>query len=603
MANERHQGQSYGGASLWERACQHWPLLAVLLTFVASMGVVHTLAAVAISDDWVYIRSVEILVREHRLYVLPIATAHLVFQIVWAGLFASVFGPSFGVIRLSVAVLWLLSGIAFYGLVWELTGKRALSALGAFAYLFNPLAYVLAFTFMTDSPFTALLTMAAYTTVRGLRGPDATRWLLAGSTVAAAAVLVRQPGLLIPLGVVTALWLTGRLRVNLAGVWLGLQISALPFAAYVAYYFWLTRINGVPVTQTLMRDQLIEGGLGALSQHAAQMFIIEATYIGLFALPIVAAAAPALFALMRTLPGRCWTAVIVWETLILAGFAGLWQTGHVMPYVPHFFSRAGLGPNDLLIARSPVADPWFFSTLTLVCTAAALAMVPLLIRALDAVRSDAGPRAQRLAIGGEHGGGAGTAERGGGLDGGRDGVTVLLSLLAWQGVGGLLVSTHFRYWMIGGVSAPSLDRYLLPLLPLALAALVWAVRDLRLSLTAGWWFALLFGIVAVVGTRDNIVFHEVTWELARVANAEGVPNLKLDAGAAWDGYYVGEYSYERIGIGVVQDPRWWIGLFAPAIDSEYLITVEPPPGHTVVHQVSSRLWLDPEAQQYLVRRP
>ena len=206
-------------------------------------------------------------------------------------------------------------------------------------------------------------------------------------------------------------------------------------------------------------------------------------------------------------------------------------------------------------------------------------MVPLLIRALDAVRSDAGTSAQRLAIGGEHGGGAGTAERGGGLDGGRDGVTVLLSLLAWQGVGGLLVSTHFRYWMIGGVSAPSLDRYLLPLLPLALAALVWAVRDLRLSLTAGWW------------------------ELARVANAEGVPNLPLDAGAAWDGYYVGEYSYERIGIGVVQDPRWWIGLFAPAIDSEYLITVEPPPGHTVVHQVSSRLWLDPEAQQYLVRRP
>ena len=551
----------------------HWPLLAVLGAFIASMFVVPTLAPVAISDDWVYIRSVEILVREHRLYVLPIATAHLVFQIAWAALFSSVFGLSIGVIRLSVVVLWFLSGIACYALIWELTRHRALSALGAFVYLFNPLGYALAFTFMTDAPFTSLLVISTYASVRGLRGPTVSlNWLLIGSAVAAAGVLVRQPGLLIPMGVLTGLWLGGRLRFDRQGASIVTQVAALPFAAYIAYYFWLTRINGVPFTQTLMRDELLEGGVAGLSAHAEQMFIIEMTYIGMFLLPVVAAAAPAIVRVVRGLSFRGWVVFGIWQLAILAGFAGLWATSHVMPYVPHFFSRAGLGPNDLVVGRWPIADAWVFVTLTMVATVAAIGVGLLLIRALHAPRGE------------------------------RAGVTLVLGALAWQGAGALVVSTHFRNWSLDGISAPSLDRYLLPLLPLALAAGIWAIRDLRPSLRAGWWVALVLGAFAVASTRDNLVYHQAIWSLARTANADGIPNLRLDAGGAWDGYYVGEYSLAQENPIGLSNPRWWISLFAPAIDPEYSISSWPLHGHTTLRTYPYPLWLDPTAELYLVRR-
>lgn len=550
----------------------HWPLLAVLGAFIVSMMVVPTLAPVAISDDWVYIRSVEILMREHRLYVMPIATAHLVCQIGWAGLFSLLFGPSLGVIRLSVVVLWLLSGIACYGLLWELTKQRSLSALGCFVYLFNPLGYVLAFTFMTDAPFTALLVISTYATVRGVREPISLNWMLTGSVVAAAAVLVRQPGLLIPMGVLTGLWLTGRLRLDRQGVSLATQITALPFATYVAYYFWLTRINGVPFTQTLMRDELLEGGLSGLTSHAGIMFIIAATYIGMFLLPVVAAAAPRIVRVIGGLSFRGWLAFAAWQLAILVGFAALWATRHVMPYVPHFFSYAGLGPNDLVVGRSPIADRWVFEVLTIAATVAAIGVGLLVSRSLHAPRAD------------------------------RERVTLVLAALAWQGVGALVVSTHFRNWSLDGISAPSLDRYLLPLLPLAVAVGIWAIRDLGPSLRVGWWVALLVGAFAVAGTHDNLVYHEAVWELARIAKTDGVPDLRLDAGGAWDGYYEGEYSLAQENPIGASNPRWWISLFAPAIDPEYSISSWPLNGHTTLRTYPYHLWLDPTAELFLVRR-
>jgi hypothetical protein len=89
----------------------HWPLYTVLVAFTASLALVPVFADVTISDDWTYMRSVRILVEEARLDVHPLVAAHLVFQVLWAAPFGLVFGVTPGVMRLSMAVLWLLSGI------------------------------------------------------------------------------------------------------------------------------------------------------------------------------------------------------------------------------------------------------------------------------------------------------------------------------------------------------------------------------------------------------------------------------------------------------------------------------------------------------------
>ena len=82
-------------------------------------------------------------------------------------------------------------------------------------FLFNPLVFVLAFTFMTDAHFAALLVIATWLYARAL-GPEGIdgRLLVAGSGVAALAFLTRQQGALIVPAVLTFLLLTRRLHVR-----------------------------------------------------------------------------------------------------------------------------------------------------------------------------------------------------------------------------------------------------------------------------------------------------------------------------------------------------------------------------------------------------
>ena len=106
----------------------------------------------------------------------------LLFQVVWGALFGLLFGPTLGVYRLSMVVLWFLSAIACYALLLQLTRDRARSALGTAVYAFNPIGYSLAFTFMTDAPFLATSVIAIACYVRGLgRDDEDLRWVFAGS--------------------------------------------------------------------------------------------------------------------------------------------------------------------------------------------------------------------------------------------------------------------------------------------------------------------------------------------------------------------------------------------------------------------------------------
>ena len=137
--------------------------------FALTPLLVPMLVPAAVGDDWVYARSVEILLREGRLHILDLSVVTLLFQIAWGSLFATLFGLSFGVLRLSTFVMTMLGGVACYGLCRELEIAPMPSALAAAAYVFNPLSFVLAYTFMSDPFFTALLVVATYGYVRGLR--------------------------------------------------------------------------------------------------------------------------------------------------------------------------------------------------------------------------------------------------------------------------------------------------------------------------------------------------------------------------------------------------------------------------------------------------
>lgn len=143
--------------------------------------------------------------------------------------------------------------------------------------------------------------------------------------------------------------------------------------------------------------------------------------------------------------------------------------------------------------------------------------------------------------------------------------------------------------------------------------------DVRLTSAGAWLVTAAFAVFAMVGTRDSLLLHRATWDLARRANELGVPNTRLDGGATWDASHLSEYSQiNRIPLQtpeyaystgnpnslLIPTPPWWVWAWAPATDSSYLIVGEPVIGFDVVDRIEYSSWLHRQPRfLYLVRRP
>jgi hypothetical protein len=547
------------------------PPSVVLLAYAGSALVVPTLANVAVTDDWVYFRSVETLLVEHRLSVHQMSSAALVFQTVWGAAFAALFGLSFGALRVSTLTMVGLGGLGFYGLCRELNVSRAWSALGMAACLFHPLFLSLAFTFMTDPHFAALSAIATWLYVRGLRGNQVQAgWIWAAAVVAACATLVRQQGVLLPISVAAA-WLIGGscrfTKQRLIGLF---EMCVIPLGAAVAYSVWLRDVNGTPWALRLFWSDIAQAGWFGLLALAPRLAVIEAVYIGLFVLPLVVAAAPRVARFGSGLRGWPALAAVGWAAVVGPGALAFWFGGGLaMPYVGQFVTPTGLGPEDLIAARPLLMDVPTRLALTLVCALASIGAGVLVMRQLA--------HTPRIAV---------------------TGIGLVLAVGAGQAIGTAPPSVHFIGW--GG----TLDRYLLPLLPFAILLVLWAMRSLRPLFPVACLAVLLMAAWSVAGTRDHLVFLDTVWSVAAEAQELGVADVRLDAGAGWDGFHVYEAPPDRAPEPQTRNGPWWTELFAPATDSSYVVAGARLPGYGVVLERGYWSWLQQRwVPLYLLRKP
>ena len=550
------------GAAWLAHLRDHAPLIGVLLAFVASLFIVPTMANAPVSDDWVYSRSVEILIHQQKLHILDLSVVTLVFQVVWGAIFSILFGTSFGAMRLSTLVLFILSGWALYGTCRELGVTRGRSALGVAAYLFNPLTFVLAFSFMTDPQFLSLLVIATYFYLRGLN-PERPEhaMVVAGSLFASFAFLTRQQGILIPLAVGLYLVAARRWAFNREGLLTTLRVAGLPALTMVIYYVWLLGFQGAPEQQNAFLKQMTDAGIRDSRILISRMTYIEVAYIGFFVFPIVLAAIPALWRIRppRSISG---TGVLVaWIAILIAGLIVFGNRDHMMPYIPQFLGIQGVGPTDLIGGRSPLIDRDWTRTITVLTSVSTAVFILLVARRIGDQFTP-----QRAAA------------------------SLLTCIGLWQVIGILPPSYHFRNWII------SVDRYLIPLVPFVICLLLWAVRDMRMLPLLGWIFIAAMAIFSVASTRDFLVFQEATWDFARDTVAQGVPLTRLDAGSSWDGYHLYDYGLAHDIKQQTPHGPWWTNLFAPATDSTYIIGTSIPDGYVEVEGREYSSWLHSDGQ-------
>ena len=458
-------------------------LLLLSLAFWGAVLLLRPFADIPNNDDWAYAFTVRTLLETGRLRLSDWATPNLVSQALWGALFSRLFGAGYGALRLSTLVLAWAGGAAFYRLLRRSGLAEGRAAAVAALLVFNPLYFVLSPSFMTDVPALALSLIALALSRRGVEGrANDLRWLAAGSAFSALAYGVRQTGLMIPMGL--AAWLALRRRLDARSL---LALGAVPLAAFAVFQAWFHWIHGPTVSSIYYMQKGTWANLshpGLFLGRALRRSLGALLYLGLFSLPLTAAAAGRVASAWRELSGGARTAAVS-----LAAALGLFvlMKGS-LPYPDAHLSPAGLGVinTDGALERGLplLGSPWFW----LFASAAAWA-------SFASLAVEGASRSQDLSL-----------------------------FLA------LPLGLEFAATLVGWSFS---DRYVLPLVP---AALAWAAgspgRGRASGLVLGAGLALTAGF-AWAGTADDLRVREVSWSLGERAVSEGFAPGRILADVDW----------------------------------------------------------------------
>lgn len=472
-----------------------WAERAARPVLVAAMAASIVLAWPAgdfpLVDDWSYAWSVEHLLRTAKLAIIDLASAFPVTQVAWGAVFALPQGLSFTTLRLSTIVLALVGILAFYELLRHAGARPAVALAGCGALLWNPVYFVLACSFMTDVPFLVLATVAllawagALGAAQGVatarRRAAAAAGFWAGSALAVGAFLVRQPAIVLPLGLVAYAAVAGERWVRRAAATTGAGTLLVMAAALAAM-----PLAAGPTGSLAWRAERLRYLL-EVSPWTYLAGVLGASYhIGLAAFPL---------AVSLPLPRRHWQ----WAGPLLLGAGVLcacFGPGFPYPLRPRaIWSLAELGGARALVrgevaavgrtapmVRALLVGPALFAQVVL---AAALGQKLVRWSRRQAEPAD----------------------------------VVILAGLFYVGVVVVL-------WFFA-------DRYYLPLLPAALLLL--APRLERVRWTT-WAAVALLAAVAISGTRDELAYSRALWRGISWLRAKGVPPAAIDAGYPANGW-------------------------------------------------------------------
>lgn len=172
---------------------------ALVAVWAAVVVLVDPRGDVSLLDDWCYAISVEQILNGQGFRVSPWSSTFPPVLIWWGTLFAWLGGFSYITLRLSTLVLWLAGTLGSYGGFRGLGIRPGAALVGALAFSLYPIAFVLAFSFMSDVPFMAFTLLGFSAMVAGLRS-GSERTIVVGLGLAVMAFFVRPVAIALPAG-------------------------------------------------------------------------------------------------------------------------------------------------------------------------------------------------------------------------------------------------------------------------------------------------------------------------------------------------------------------------------------------------------------------
>ncbi len=157
----------------------------------------------------------------------------------------------------------------------------------------------------------------------------------------------------------------------------------------------------------------------------------------------------------------------------------------------------------------------------------------------------------------------------------------------------LLLAGGFAYFVPMALLAfygRTFDRYLLFLMPLAVAIIVLLMKDageastaslVRLSASAG---LILYAAFAIAGTHDYLAWNRAQWRaLNDLETEQRVSADDIDGGYEFNSWYLYDSRYQ----GAPGKSGWYV------FGDDYIVTFGPLAQYTDLHRYPFRRWLPP----------
>jgi hypothetical protein len=527
----------------------------VLLALVVATVLVWPFGEYAIDDDWGYVRSLEHLHRNGVFKILDWFNVSLLAQLFWALLFTETLGFSFTATKLSVVVLSYVECVALVAILRHLGVSRRLIWLAALTLLFNPLHFFHGFVFDSDVPAIAFGMVALLFYLQGLDENDRYRHatgLALGSLFAGLAFLVRQPAIVLPAALLLFVLLYDRRR--LRSPWFLAHAFGPVALIATVFTYWYEYVHGATKNFSWSQAQTVDFILHPSASLLLRIAFVLAMYVGFFVLPLILATLPPWRAARRKaarrrLPLDAGTLVPLAVAVALATMIAYLAVAHgeTFPYLRNKLTPYGfLRPNEVVLGERDVLWPagtWWIATI--LCAFSFVAFVHQLLAARSAGRTSPRSAADPIRL---------------------VGILLVLQLLYC-----------FPTWTF------FFDRHLLAFFP-ALLVLVAVAADrvarrapaapTRTGTAAFAAVIVTFAFYSIAATHDVHAFSRLAFRAGEDLMRAGVDPHQIDAGYAFDGWYVYEGQAGR-RIQARANDGWWVRSLFPSIRSDYVVSLSP----------------------------
>lgn len=535
----------------------------ISLIWTLAIILVNPMGDFPLNDDWSYGIAVKRFLEEGGYYPTVWTSMSLISQVLWGSLFAGVFGFSFEVLRFSTLVLGLFGLWSIYLMVRHLQQASWLGILFALAVAFNPIYFALSYTFMTDVPFMAFVSMALLFLLRNLQfAKKADLWL--GTLMVTLAVLCRQNALFMPIAfAVVILFAQGLHKQSLFRAFVPLIIS---LTVLLTFQNWLEARDQTPALYGKQIEDLLQilGTPSAWFLRIGEHSIITLFYLGLFLFPLLL-----VLAYVHKEAIKPWLIKAILPLSILGSLV-LAYVDRLMPIKKNVLNSSGIGPLTLHdtylmnLPNVPALPTWFWFIITMLSL---LGVGILLWYLFHFIRSLALVMVRKMEM----------------VNNQIASIFFLLCAIIYFGP---LAFLGF------------FDRYLVLLQILLAFALLSYCTRIKLSKPRVMAFMLAIiiplALFSIAATHDYLSWNRARWDALQSLEVEhNVPFTHINGGFEYNGYSL----FDDDALVGDQSDNWW-----EEEDDLYMISFGEVQGYDVVRTYPYKNWLPPyQGKVYILR--